>query len=126
MTQYFYSPETKGFYVGGLHPRIPKDIIEVNEDDYMEMIREHHLGKDIIVDDGKLTTKEIDFSFGWNRIRNIRDRLLADSDWVFNEDSPLTDDQKTPWRVYRKELRDVTTTFDNPSEVVWPIPPTSN
>ena len=53
-------------------------------------------------------------------IRNIRDALLSGSDWTQLPDSPA---DKAAWATYRQELRDITTTYPSPDEVVWPTPP---
>ena len=126
MTQYFYSPETKGFYIGSLHQNIPADAIEIEESLYAELIQAQHAGKMIVFEDENLATQDLNFDIGWDRIRTIRNKLMFECDWVFSEDSPLTDELKAQWRIYRKELRDLPATFDDPSKVVWPIPPTSN
>lgn len=52
--------------------------------------------------------------------------LLATSDWTQLPDSPLTAAEKKKWTTYRKELRDMTTTYPDPksaSEITWPNPP---
>lgn len=53
------------------------------------------------------------------QVRTRRNSLLAGSDWTQLPDSPLTDEQKQAWAVYRQALRDVT---EN-DPVVWPDPP---
>lgn len=58
----------------------------------------------------------------WASVREKRDQLLAESDWVtlraLDSDSPVP----APWRVYRKKLRDITTQLD-PFNITWPEPP---
>ena len=44
-------------------------------------------------------------------MRIHRDRLLADSDWTQMPDSPLADQQKQAWAVYRQALRDFPATW---------------
>lgn len=56
-------------------------------------------------------------------IRATRDRLLKDSDWVFFADSPVSDEKKELWKVYRKELRDITSQENFPNNVVFPEKP---
>ena len=54
-----------------------------------------------------------------DRLRRQRDRLLADSDWI--EAAPtLPADEKTAWRTYRQQLRDLPETTANPHAPVWP------
>lgn len=55
--------------------------------------------------------------------REIRNRLLAESDWVEFPTSPLTDEKRAAWRVYRQALRDVTTQVGFPLEIQWPVKP---
>lgn len=59
----------------------------------------------------------------WGTVRLQRDEKLSDSDWTQLKDSPLTDEQKAAWVSYRQSLRDITDTFDNPEDVVWPDTP---
>jgi len=40
-------------------------------------------------------------------LRKIRNALLRDSDWTQVNDSPLTDQEKQDWAIYRQALRDL-------------------
>lgn len=42
-----------------------------------------------------------------NELRNVRNKLLIDSDWTVMPDSPLSDSKKTEWKTYRQALRDL-------------------
>jgi len=57
--------------------------------------------------------------------RAMRNQLLADTDFVEMPSyfGRLTDDQKTAWRVYRDALRNITTAFQRPIDVIWPQRP---
>ena len=55
----------------------------------------------------------------WTQLRDERNRLLAETDFMGNSDYPITD----AWRTYRQSLRDITGTYNNLSEVVWPTKP---
>ena len=57
--------------------------------------------------------------------REIRDKLLADSDWTQVPDSPLTDAQKTSWQNYRTSLRDLSDHANWPdlADDDWPTKP---
>lgn len=75
------------------------------------------------------TQEEQDFvvSQSWEFIRAERDQKLLDCDWTELGDSP-TNSNKTAWRKYRTELRDITkqslkTDGSGSFHVVWPIPP---
>ena len=38
-------------------------------------------------------------------------------------DSPLTTEQQDAWAQYRKALRDLPVSTTDPTQVVWPTPP---
>jgi len=57
-------------------------------------------------------------------LRQRRNRLLAECDWVMVSDSPIAD--KTDWQTYRTNLRDITeglTTVEDVNAVEFPIKP---
>ena len=58
-----------------------------------------------------------------NRLK--RNGLLNDSDWTQMNDSPLTNEDKTAWAVYRSELRNLTddAAWPNLSDSDWPVAP---
>ena len=64
-----------------------------------------------------------DLNLGWER--NMRDGLLADSDWTqYAEDNSLSDEKKAEWATYRQALRDRFTGKTRVSELgLWPTPP---
>lgn len=55
-------------------------------------------------------------------IRPKRDRLLSECDWTQGADSPLTNEKKEEWRIYRQALRDMTLDT-NPQDANWPTKP---
>jgi len=58
--------------------------------------------------------------------RQRRNLLLLDSDWTQGADSPLSSSKKTEWQTYRQALRDLPTTYPNPTskgDIVWPTKP---
>lgn len=57
----------------------------------------------------------------WLKVRELRARYLAKSDWTQLPDVPLA--TKEAWAEYRQQLRDVTLQQD-PFNIVWPIHPT--
>jgi len=67
-----------------------------------------------------MTTEEI-ASANLELIRNDRNTLLAETDWISGEDVPQI--IKDAWFPYRQELRDITNTYTIYSEVVWPTKP---
>lgn len=58
-------------------------------------------------------------------IRSKRANLLRSSDWTQMTDSPLGEEQKAAWAVYRQALRDMTDTqlVNTVEEIVWPTRP---
>lgn len=58
----------------------------------------------------------------WTSIRYSRNELLTECDWTQLSDSPLTNQKKQEWIVYRQALRDITFQV-NPFNVIWPTKP---
>jgi len=59
-------------------------------------------------------------------IRNLREPLLAESDWSVLSDNQLTDAKKAEWLTYRQALRDITngiTTAEQAINIAWPTKP---
>ena len=59
-------------------------------------------------------------------LRQRRNLHLTDSDWTQGADSPLSDSKKAEWATYRQALRDLPTTYPNPTskgDIVWPSKP---
>lgn len=58
-------------------------------------------------------------------LRIYRNNLLLFSDWTQLPDTPLTDEQRTEWQVYRQLLRDYPASVDeeNWTAPPWPEPP---
>jgi hypothetical protein len=66
------------------------------------------------------TTSENQFKL--SQVREKRNKVLSLSDWTQFNDSPLSDETKRLWAVYRQQLRDITIQpIDN---IVWPKSPT--
>lgn len=63
----------------------------------------------------------------WDEIRVQRNELLSQSDWTQTPDSPLNQStrltERAKWREYRQALRDITTTYTDPNDVVFPDAP---
>jgi len=105
----------------------------ITEDDKDALILEHASWlnpSDLSIADGEIQVKVItqtDEEIKQHKlsvIRTKRDDLLSASDWTQFADSPLTDEKKKEWQVYRQALRDIPekgcTDLDNP---YWPIIP---
>ena len=54
-------------------------------------------------------------------LRDMRDQKLAETDWSQGADVP--DALKTKYTTYRQALRDITKTYNNWTDVVWPDKP---
>ena len=65
------------------------------------------------------TQAELD-EFALDALRQERNGLLSQSDWMANSDSPAMTDA---WKTYRQELRDITKTYKSQVGVVWPTEP---
>lgn len=59
----------------------------------------------------------------WSAIVQLRNILMAESDWTQLPDVSLSFEEKTSWSVYRQALRDIPQTYATPEEVVWPEKP---
>lgn len=64
---------------------------------------------------------ELDKATKLAELRRKRNELLAASDWIHNGDSPVTQNCKDQWALYRQKLRDITKQPIN--NIVWPDPP---
>lgn len=108
-----------GFYVKELHQHIPEPNIELNEEQWQQA-----LSKNYKVVNGLHTYSP----YAQNQEENLesirlkRDNLLLESDWTQLSDSPITEEKKLDWKIYRQQLRDVTIN-NNLVNIVWPTPP---
>jgi hypothetical protein len=66
----------------------------------------------------------------WQLFRFERSYKLTQSDWTQLSDSPLTEEEKQLWGVYRQELRDLPENIEDPKLLVldfnhpsWPVVP---
>lgn len=62
---------------------------------------------------------EFDAQIPMDQLRDKRNKKLAETDWWAGSDITMTDAQKT----YRQALRDITKTYNNLDDVVWPTKP---
>lgn len=59
--------------------------------------------------------------FQWNVVRQQRNDILTASDWTQSRDVHLANDEA--WTAYRQDLRNITETYSNPFDVVFPEAP---
>jgi len=64
--------------------------------------------------------KDKDYEQAATEIRERRDALLTDCDWTQATDSPLSEDIRIGWRIYRQALRDIPEQPGFPWDVTWP------
>lgn len=120
----YYSSNTNGFYSDEVlvKDNIPDDAIEIDEAQHKEMLYQLNMkNKDIVILNGN-TISYVDRKIiqTWDTIRIKRNSLLKDSDHKVMPDYPS---DKEAWGRYRQALRDITKTFTNPNEVIWPTEP---
>lgn len=74
---------------------------------------------------GKFIQSPRKFDAEWEIVRNERNRLIAETDYVVLPDywETLSKSKQSAWKQYRKDLRDITDAFPDPSMVVFPEKP---
>ena len=58
----------------------------------------------------------------WQGVRNQRNSLLAQTDWVVTKASETGVAETDAWKTYRQALRDITTQSD-PDNITWSTEP---
>jgi hypothetical protein len=73
---------------------------------------------------------ELDTDGYWEELRSLRDQKLIRSDWTQISDSPLSEQKKEEWSIYRQALRELPENITEPKPLVldlshpnWPVPP---
>jgi len=59
----------------------------------------------------------------WEEIRQLRNKLLTDSDWISIPDAKPTGQTLQNWKTYRQTLRDIPQTYATVDLIVWPTIP---
>lgn len=59
-------------------------------------------------------------------LRAERNQRLRDSDWTQMADVPMSGADKAAWIAYRRQLRDLPQTVVDPTNPVWPTPPSQS
>lgn len=124
----FYSKSTHGFYTPEIHgDKIPTDAVEITDSHYEallagqsndKVISADADGNPILIDPPAQTAEQLAVF-----ARQKRDGLLAASDWTIVNDSPLSPEIQTEWKMYRQALRDITSQSGFPDVIVWPVAP---
>ena len=55
--------------------------------------------------------------------RELRNKLLSETDWTQATDSPLSDSVKAEWATYRTALRNIPDQEDFPTTITYPTKP---
>jgi len=59
----------------------------------------------------------------WKELREERNTRLAEVDWVFSGDYKLSPEEHVLWVTYRKTLRELPSTTEDPANPTWPEKP---
>lgn len=111
----------EGFYNSEAGVPIPIDAIKLTEDQYNHFIfTMNKENKTLVLEDGQLVLKPRQYKISWEMIKRKRNKILSECDYTQMPDWP---GNKTTWATYRQALRDITTSFSDPNEVVWPKAP---
>lgn len=93
------------------------DEYEVSEFDKLGV---YELQDGVPVKVGQRVFQEFDGeAFEIQRLRSLRNELIAETDWWANSDLTMTAEQT----AYRQALRDITDTYTSLDDVVWPTKP---
>jgi hypothetical protein len=112
-----------GFYNSEAGVPIPNDAIKITEDQYNYFIfTMNQENKMLSLEDGQLVLKPRQYKISWEMIKKKRNKILSECDYTQMPDWP---GNKIEWATYRQALRDITTSFSDPNEVVWPKAPSA-
>jgi hypothetical protein len=98
------------------------NVIEISNDEDAKLFNAVYLGEEAAIGDviinGVISGKSIqsDSALMANRVRETRNKLLADTDWWALTDHVMTPEQT----AYRQALRDITTQDGFPNNVIYP------
>lgn len=67
--------------------------------------------------------QEIIREYSFKELRQERNQRLAEVDWIFSEDYAIDDASYQQWLAYRKALRDLPSTTEDPANPIWPEKP---
>ena len=77
-------------------------------------------GSKIVKDDDALAAYQL--AEKWKRVRQDRDRLLNETDWIVTKAKETSTNIPAAWKTYRQALRDVPSQSD-PDNITWPTKP---
>jgi len=67
--------------------------------------------------------KEIEDAEPLKQLREVRNSILAETDWVVTMHKELGTNIPTAWKTYRQALRDITDDATSLDDVTWPEKP---
>lgn len=127
-TRYFGVYDSKGFYtsfyttdIWDLNDIPTENIIEITFDQWQQALELKCgviNGIHSIIEESNEEKLETAMVY----LRNYRNSLLSKSDWTQMNDSPLSQDKKTEWALYRQQLRDLPSYIDL-NNIVYPVQP---
>jgi len=96
-------------------------VVSINGDGSNAVAKDEN-GNTVEWDASAVATKQNELQSAENlrQLRLERDRLLAETDWWVLNDTPIP---TQPQLNYRQALRDITDTYSNLDDVVWPEKP---
>lgn len=118
----YYSPSRKAFFDDAIsYNNLPGDLISITDSEHNQLIEAiNNNGKEITIVDGNITLTDKVISDTWDNIRYVRNMRLKASDYT---QLPDFSGNAAAWATYRQALRDITTQFSDPNDVVWPVAP---
>ena len=89
---------------------------------WVKVVNDENGNPKVIRDDEKWDEK---FTHEMKTLRSNRNQLLLKSDISQLDDikSEMSDEKRTEWVVYRRQLRDFPSTVTDPFNPVWPVAP---
>jgi len=119
-----FSPSVQGFFDTNIveFDFIPKDAVEVSEDDYKTILDGQSPDKVISIVDGKVSLVPApppNSDFLEAQAKAHRVILLEACDWTQLRDTKTSKE----WTEYRQALRDITKQEGYPQNIVWPTAP---
>ena len=60
------------------------------------------------------------------KLRQERNKRLAETDWIFSTDYHIPSELRKKWTEYRQALRDLPSVTTDPENPVWPEKPTAD
>lgn len=85
-------------------------FVSSNNNTYNDRLKAAYIGQSVV---------------NWNKIRILRKFMLDESDWALYPDSPISDEEKEMWKLYRTTLRNIPQEQkdSHPYEILFPISP---